>query len=269
MPKEIVVVGPGHLAHAVVSRWLKVADVKIQVLARSERYLAKGWTPEEESLVTFRADALRRAKLVVLAVKPKDMADTLATLEEFIPPKALVLSFAAGISIEQIHNAWPHHGIVRTMPNICSEIGCSVTGAAFSDVSAAEKAWVMELLNLLGYVTEMPEHLLNPMTALYGSGPAYVYIFIQSIMQAAADLGIPDGQSRELAAQMVKGASEMALNDRQKSLAQLVDEVVSPGGTTEAMLKVLVQSGWQDILHQALKAAGERAIQLGQAPSPA
>ncbi|PSR27167.1 pyrroline-5-carboxylate reductase [Sulfobacillus thermosulfidooxidans DSM 9293] len=269
MSKKIVVVGPGNIAHAIVSRWLRVAHAHIYVLARSKTYLTKGWSAEEQKVVTFDPQVIIDADLVVFAVKPKDMIATIAQLKPLISKTTTVLSVAAGIAIAQIRQLLPEQGIVRTMPNICSEIGTSVTGISFDQVSEDRKEWILSLLNLLGHVVEMPEHLLNPMTALYGSGPAYVYVFLQSIIHAAEDLGIPADQARELAAYMVQGASQLALVDSDKSLQQLVEQVVSPGGTTEAMLKVLDQSGWQDIMHQALKAAGERATQLGGIPTRA
>ncbi|POB09651.1 MAG: pyrroline-5-carboxylate reductase [Sulfobacillus thermosulfidooxidans] len=266
--RKIVIVGSGHLARAVVSRWQQARALDIHVLARSNKYLSKGWSLDEQALVTFDTSVLRDADLVLLAVKPKDMPGTLNQLKDEIAPHAVVLSVAAGISIDQIRKIWPDHAIVRTMPNICAEIGRSVTGVSYYHITDHDKAWVNDLLTLLGYTQEMPEHLLNPMTALYGSGPAYVYIFIDAIMQAAHELGIPAEHSRSFAAYMVQGACEMALTDHDKTLGQLVDEVVSPGGTTEAMLKVLRNAGWQDILSQALQAAGERAIQLGQNVDP-
>ncbi len=267
MSKKIIVVGPGNIAHAIVARWLQVADAEIHVLARSKTYLTKGWRPQEQQVVTFDQEVLTQADLIMLAVKPKDMLTTLAQLKPRISPASIILSVAAGIAIAQIRQLLPELGIVRTMPNVCSEIGTSVTGISFDNVAEEDKSWVMSLMNLLGHVVEMPEHLLNPMTALYGSGPAYVYVFLQAIIRAAEDLGIPPEHARELAAHMVLGASQKALMDSDKSLDQLVSQVVSPGGTTEAMLRVLDQLGWQDIMHQALKAAGEKAAQLGAVPS--
>ncbi len=267
MSKKIVVVGPGNIAHAIVSRWLQVADADISVLARSKTYLTKGWHSDEQQVVTFDRDIVANADLIMLAVKPKDMLTTLAQLKSRISSTSIVLSVAAGITIGQIRHLLSEPGIVRTMPNICSEIGTSVTGISFDNVPKEDRSWIMSLMNLLGHVVEMPEHLLNPMTALYGSGPAYVYVFLKAIIRAGEDLGIPPEHARELAAHLVLGASQKALIDNDKSLDQLVGQVVSPGGTTEAMLRVLDQLGWQDIMHQALKAAGEQAAQLGQVPS--
>ncbi|MCL4496200.1 MAG: pyrroline-5-carboxylate reductase [Firmicutes bacterium] len=267
MSKKIVVVGPGNIAHAIVSRWLQVADAEIYVLARSKTYLTKGWRPREQQAVTFDQNAVTNADMVMLAVKPKDMFTTLEQMKPQLSSASIILSVAAGITISQIRQILPNQRIVRTMPNICSEIGTSVTGISFDNVADEDKSWILSLMNLLGHVVEMPEHLLNPMTALYGSGPAYVYVFLQAIIRAAEDLGIPPEHSRELASYMVLGASQKALIDNDKSLDQLIDQVVSPGGTTEAMLRVLDQLGWQDIMHQALKAAGEKASQLGAVPS--
>ncbi len=267
MVKHIVIVGPGHIGHALVRRWMTLDGLTLSVLARSTNYLNNGWLPEETALITVDPEILREADLVVIAVKPKDVNSTLTNISSFVPADAIIFSVAAGISIPQIQERFPHHGIVRAMPNVCSEIGESVTGIAFSMVSHEEKTAISQLCEHLGRVAEVPEHLLNPITALYGSGPAYVYVFLQAIMQSAEDLGIPQEQSRELAAYMVKGASQMVLHDSKESLPQLIGQVVSPGGTTEAMLQVLVNDGWQQILHDALNSAGDRAGQLGRSPT--
>ncbi len=269
MSKKIVIVGPGNIAHAMVARWLQVSDAKISVLARSQTYLTKGWGLAEQQTITLDPNIVRDADMIALAVKPKDLMTTLEQIKPFIPSLATILSVAAGISIAQIRVMLPHHGIVRAMPNICAENGTSVTGMSFDSVLEDEKTWILSLVRLLGHVVEIPEHLLNPMTALYGSGPAYVYVFLQAIIQAAEDLGIPQTQARELAAYMVQSASQKALIDHDKSLQQLVDQVVSPGGTTEAMLNVLEQSGWQDIMRRAIQASGDKATQLGGIPARA
>lgn len=266
--QDVIIVGAGNLSHALVQGWMRNRGRRhYRVLARSDRYLAQGWSDDERALVGYDPIMIAEADLVVLAVKPKDVTGALDTIAQFIHAATPLLSAVAGVPIARLKEHLPHHGIIRTMPNICSAIGSSVTGVTFKDVSPAQKVEVIALLAELGRVVEIPEDMLNPMTALFGSGPAYVYVFLEAIVQAAAELGIPTALARNLALEMVRGASELALAEGDRPFAHLVDQVVSPGGTTEAMLRVLQRENWQTVLKDALFQAGDRARQLGLAPA--
>ena len=261
---RVVIVGSGNLSHALVSRWLSSPHIAhLKVLARSDRYRVKGWSAAAMELVTYDDSCLSEADIVVLSVKPKDAPAALDHIARVAADLPILVSVAAGISIATIRSALPHSGIVRTMPNICSQVGRSVTGVSFDKVLPSQRTMVLDLLHELGETVETPESLLDPMTALFGSGPAYVLMFLHSIVDTAIKFGLDQDTARQLALQMVLGTSELALAQSQDSLEHIVSRVVSPGGTTEAMLKVLESQGWQDIMESALYAAGERAIELG------
>lgn len=265
MNQKIVVIGSGNVSRALVTGWLERApQLDIAVLARSDRYLTNGWTRNLQNLVTFETDVLSHAHVIVLAVKPKNALDVLDTVKMVVPSRAPIISVVAGVTISQIETVLGAHSIVRTMPNICSAVGHSVTGATFSRVSSEDKERIMHILQSLGRVVETPEHLLDPMTALYGSGPAYVYVFFEAIVEAAIRLGLPEPLARELTIDMVLGSSKLAAAEKDAPLNDLIKQVVSPGGTTEAMLNVLHQNAWPAIMRQALFEAGDRARKLGQ-----
>ncbi|MDA8194735.1 MAG: pyrroline-5-carboxylate reductase [Thermaerobacter sp.] len=264
---RVVIVGSGNLAHALLTGWMRQpSPVRFQVLARSHRYLSRGWESPASDCVVTNPRILTNADLVVLAVKPKDIPDALLTVRTYSPAFTPVLSAAAGITLDRLAESLPRRPLIRAMPNICSRVGSSVTGVSFSGVSPSQRAIVRELLAVLGEVVETEEHLLNPMTALYGSGPAYVYVFVNTIVDTAQQLGLPRDVARTLALQMVRGSSELALAETDQPFDRLVEQVASPGGTTEAMLKVLDQADWPGVMKRALLQAGERARQLGATP---
>jgi pyrroline-5-carboxylate reductase len=123
---------------------------------------------------------------------------------------------------------------------------------------------VESLVSELGPIMEVEEELINPMTALLGSGPAYVYVFMQAIIEAGRRLGVDPDLARLLSAQMIEGAARLAQHDQSTDLDGLIRQVVSPGGTTEAMLTALDQAAWSESLTDALLKAGERAVELGR-----
>lgn len=264
MAKHIVIIGSGNLSRALIAGWRNTPDVSLAVLARSDRFLSRGWEAADRQLVTYDRTVLRTADVAVLATKPKDAEETVKSLAQWLPPSLVFVSAVAGVQLAQLRALLPDHSLVRTMPNICAAVAASVTGLTFDRVSEADRLWITSLMERLGTVAEVSESLLNPMTALWGSGPAYVYVFLNAIVETARELGLAPGQAREMAALMMEGAARLARAKSDQPLTALIDEVVSPGGTTEAMLKVLDQSEWQATLAAALLAAGRRAAELGQ-----
>ncbi len=264
-PMNLVIIGSGNLAHALGSRWLHSERIAtLSILARSQKFLSQNWDADLQSRVTYDPKILSTAHLIVLAVKPKDASTALHQVAEHASDSAVVLSVIAGISIAQMRSVLPKSGIIRTMPNICSEIGRSVTGYSVNGVLPVDREYACQVLGELGDAVETPESWLDPMTALFGSGPAYVLEFIGNIINTAVTLGLDSDIARQLALRMVVGTSELALTEPALALGDLQSRVVSPGGTTEAMLHVLHTSRWPDIMESALKAAGSRAVQLGR-----
>ncbi len=263
--KRLVIIGSGNLAHALGSRWLFSPHVaNLSMLARSQRFMSQDWNGQLKSRVTFDASVLKQAQVVVLAVKPKDALAALGQVESYLADSAILISVVAGVSIAKIRAVIPKAGIIRTMPNICSEVGRSVTGYSSDGVSEEDLSHAVTLLRELGDIVQTPEASLDPMTALFGSGPAYVLEFLTSIINSAVTLGLDADLSRQLALRMVVGTSELALTEKHHALEDIQSRVVSPGGTTEAMLRVLHTQGWPQIMEAALQAAGNRATELGR-----
>jgi pyrroline-5-carboxylate reductase len=219
---------------------------------------------------TVVADAnaadVAKADVVVLAVKPQKMNEALDAIRGAIGPNALVISIAAGVTLARLEGALPPgQRIVRVMPNTPCLIGLGASGFALGKHASKEDAkLVASLLSAVGAAFEVPEKLLDAVTGLSGSGPAFVYSMIEALAAGGVAEGMSPELAGELAARTVSGAAEMVLQTGETP-AVLRDRVTSPGGTTLAGLGVLRERGFGESISEAVKAATRRSIELGQA----
>ncbi len=209
--------------------------------------------------------AVANAEAIVLAVKPQFMREAAATVAPLLPPAGpLLVSVAAGITHASLR-AWygAHVAIVRTMPNRPALIGRGATGLfAPADVSAAQRARAEAIMAAVGTTVWVEsETLIDAVTAVSGSGPAYFFLLMEAIEAAARDLGLSIEAARELTLQTALGAAEMALGSRD-SLATLRAQVTSKGGTTAAALAVLDAADLRGIVARAVTAAARRSAEL-------
>ena len=211
-------------------------------------------------------DEVRSSEVVVLAVKPQQMFDAAALLQPQLGAGALVLSIAAGIRSADL-SRWlgGHRAVVRTMPNTPALIGRGITGmVAMDGVSEAQKAAADAIMKAAGQTVWLDdEALIDPVTAVSGSGPAYVFYFLEAMQQAAVELGLTAEQGRELAVATFAGAAELAARSPE-SLQVLRERVTSKGGTTYAAITSMEESGVKEAVVKALKAASARGRELGE-----
>ena len=209
--------------------------------------------------------ATLEADTLVLAVKPQDMRSALASLGAAADSK-LVISIAAGLRLADL-SRWlgGHRRLVRCMPNTPALIGAGITGlCALPEVSAAEKQRAARILGAVGEVVWVEdETLLDPVTAVSGSGPAYVFWFIEQLAAAGTRLGLPQEVAAKLALQTVLGAAKLAAQSGEAP-GTLRERVTSKGGTTEAALRVFAEEGMAERLMRALEAASRRGAELGE-----
>ena len=209
-------------------------------------------------------DRLKDCALVVWAVKPQVFKEA-ALLTAAYVPQALHLSVAAGITSDSIAQ-WLHsERVVRAMPNTPALVGLGQTGLyARSAVSPAEKTAVTDMMGLMGQSLWVDqEDLLDAVTALSGSGPAYVFYVLEAMVDAGVHMGLTPAQAHQLAVGTFVGASELARSSSETP-AVLRERVTSKGGTTFAALSVMQEKGLQSIFLQAMQAAQERAKSLGK-----
>jgi pyrroline-5-carboxylate reductase len=209
-------------------------------------------------------EALDRGDVIILAIKPQNLAEVMAELNGQLKPSQLVLSIVAGAGTQTLRNGLKHHSIVRAMPNTPAQIGQGITvWTATADVSEKQKAWVSSILGAMGreiYVAD--EKYLDMATSVSGSGPAYVFLFMESLAQAAVAIGLPQDIARELVSQTVLGSASFAQKS-EKGLAELRRMVTSPGGTTAEAIKVFEEGQFSELVRQAVAAAYNRARKLG------
>lgn len=230
-----------------------VDETRLQTLARGLRVM----------VATDNASAASGAEVVLLAVKPPLVLDVVRQLGEALTRNQLVISIAAGVSLDKIEGVLPDGvAVVRAMPNTPCQIGAGAIG--FSAGKAVSKEQALEakrIFDAVGISYEVPEKLLSAVTGLSGSGPAYVYLMIEALSDAGVRVGLPRPIALKLAAQTVFGAAKMVLEEGEHP-AVLKDQVTSPGGTTIAGIDALERAGFRSALIEAVKASAQRSEEL-------
>lgn len=202
---------------------------------------------------------------IILAVKPHIISSVCSDIMEAPEDgeNALIISIAAGVSLEKLESNLPGRRVVRVMPNTPCLVGEGAAGFAMgSQCNEADRKMVNTIFGSFGTASELSEVLLNAVTGLSGSGPAYVFQFIEALADGGVRAGLPRAAAIELAAQTVKGAAEMVLKTGQHP-GQLKDQVTSPGGTTIAGVERLEQGGLRGTVMGAVLSATKRSMQLG------
>ena len=216
------------------------------------------------SVVDSNAEVAGRSDVIVLAIKPQQMSEVLADLVPAVTPDHLVVSIAAGITLSTLAEALGSSTrLVRVMPNTPCLV--SLSASAFATGPAATDAdadLVARLLATVGVALPVSEELIDAVTGLSGSGPAYVYEMIEGMVEGGVSCGLSREIALQLAAQTVKGAAEMVLSTGEQPEA-LRDAVASPGGTTIAGLAELERLGFRGALVTAVEAATRRSRELG------
>ncbi|MFD0958868.1 pyrroline-5-carboxylate reductase [Paenibacillus chungangensis] len=212
------------------------------------------------------AGSLREADVIFLAMKPKDAAEALTELKPLLTPRQLVVSVIAGLSIASMEQLLGgDQPIVRAMPNTSSTIGLGATGISYSEVVSEQQRLIAEaIFQSIGIITVVEESLQSAVTGVSGSGPAYVYAFMEAMMQGADELGLTEAAARELVIQTVLGAAQMARTTGEHP-AELRRKVTSPNGTTEAALRVMAEGHLARTIVSGMRRSADRADELGEA----
>lgn len=220
------------------------------------------------SEVTFSvAEAAHGRNVVILAVKPKDIPSVLAEIADTLTSDQVVISIAAGVPMSVFEAALPDVPVVRAMPNTPSAVDLGMTAYTVSSSATAEQSRLAQsVLEAVGETIEVQEDLLDAVTAVSGTGPAYVFLMAESLIEAAIREGLPHHAAEKLVHQTVRGAGEL-LSTSDKSAFRLRGEVTSPGGTTAAAMHVLEDGGFRALLENAVRAAADRSREMGQKAS--
>lgn len=269
----IVFVGAGSMAEAIIAGIvdggvMHPRDVYVMNKSDDDRlsYLQQKYGV---AIVCHKRKALRDAELIVLGTKPKDIHQAMADIAGFLNENAAVLSVIAGVSIATIECGLGSRPIARSMPNTSAAIGKSATGVSMNQaVDEQMKRRILTLLYGIGIVKEVQEDELHAVTALSGSGPAYIYYMVEALEEAAITEGLSKEIARELIIQTFEGASAM-LRQTGEEPSILRTNVTSPNGTTEAGIKALEKNSFKKIIAECIQSAETRSRELGSTSSPA
>lgn len=265
---NIAFIGPGAMAEAII-RGVVVGKLVSpdQVIVAGPRAARLEELQQQYGINTSpdNVAAAEQADVVVLAIKPQMLNPVMQGLKGRIRPSALVLSVIAGARMQAMENGLSHHALVRSMPNTPAQIGQGMTvWTAAPSVTTEQKAQAQMILGALGqeiFVDE--EDYLDMATAISGNGPAYVFMFMEAMVDAGVHLGFPRYIAEKLVLQTVKGSVEYAAQTPQH-LARLRNQVTSPGGTSAEALYYLEKAGFRTALSRAIWAAYQRSSQLGR-----
>lgn len=264
-PLAVGFLGAGQMATALAVGWTRAGLLdRARSLASDPHPAAQSHFAATTGLtaITANADLMAAADLIVVAVKPQVLTQLLAEVAPLVEPRHLIVSIAAGATLQRLTAALgPAARVVRVMPNTPALVGASASGIAGG--SAEDAGLVEKLFAAVGTAVRVPEPLLDAVTGLSGSGPAYVFVLIEALADGGVRAGLPREVALKLAAQTVLGAAKMVLDTGQHPAA-LKDAVASPGGTTIAGLHALERAGFRAALMDAVTAAADRATELGR-----
>jgi len=266
--RQITFVGPGVMAEAMLIGLLETAGVPATQVTFSgprQNRLERLAERYEVGTSLMNRDAVAKADIVVISVKPQSLKAVLDDLRGGVPQGALVLSIVAGARLGTLTEGLEHPAVVRSMPNTPARVGEGITvwtaSAAVNDDQREQAKLILAALGQEIFVED--ENYLDMATALSGTGPSYVYLFMEAMVDAGVHLGFPRRIAEQLVVQTVKG-SVAYYEHSPRHLARLRNEVTSPGGTSAAALYYLEKAGFRTALSRAIWAAYERSSALGR-----
>lgn len=265
---KIALIGAGNMGEAIIGGLLRNGVAAPQDILASDAMAERVADLKERYGIcpfTDNVAAASQADVVILAIKPQMMKKVLAGLKGNIQPPALVLSIVAGASIQTLSEGLDHPYLVRSMPNTPAQIGEGITVWTASPLVKPDQIELArKVLEALGEEIFMDEErYLDMATALSGTGPAYVFLFMEALIDAGVHLGFPRRIAERLVTQTIRGSVDYSLN-RKSHPANLRNEVTSPGGTSAAALYYLEKAGFRTALSRAVWAAFERSMELGK-----
>lgn len=268
LTQRIGFLGAGKMATAMARGWCAAGLVAPGQILASDPLPAAAKSFQAETGITCVADnraVVRQAEVLIAAVKPQSARALFQEIKPHLTGQQLLISIITGVSVRQMNEALgAEQRIVRVMPNTPCLVGASASAYTPGDKATAEDAALVErLLSAVGRALKVPEPLLDAVTGLSGSGPAFVYVMIEALSDGGVRMGLPRDSATLLAAQTVLGAAKMVLETNEHP-GRLKDAVASPGGTTIAGLHALERGGLRAALMDAVEAATRRAAELGK-----
>ncbi|MCD1116164.1 pyrroline-5-carboxylate reductase [Chryseobacterium turcicum] len=264
---KIAIIGAGNMGLSFSKSFLKYDLIKpenLHLITRSQSNVLKIKEEFPKSQISVFEDVKNLdADLIIIAVKPQDFQKAAESFQFSLNENQMILSIMAGIKIEKIQTLLNHKFVVRAMPNAPTLLGMGITGYTSAEgISFHQLMNIERLLNSTGRSVYLEnEDLLDGVTALSGSGPAYFYYIVDAMIKAGTAMGIDENLSKLFVKQTMLGAYHL-INNSDKSLEDLIKDVASKGGTTEAALKTFEENDFKKILQQGILNAEKRAKEL-------
>lgn len=265
---KLGVIGCGNMATAIVSGCIKNRLFnKISIYDKNEKQI-KNFSKLFNNIDICQnpQDVLKKSEYILISVKPQNFKELFENISECITKKHILISIAAGISIDKIYVFATKKNIkvARIMPNTPAMICKGMSGITFNkNVTRDEKIKVIKIFESFGRIVKVNESRMNSITAISGSGPAYIFLFAELMIKAAIDLGFKEKEAETLVFQTFSGSVEMMISSKLKP-EMLRRNVTSPKGTTEAAINFMFESKIDEIIKKAILKAKERADELGK-----
>jgi pyrroline-5-carboxylate reductase len=264
--KKLAVIGGGQMGRALVGGMLakNVLPPELTCLVEPSAESQAWWREHHPEIkIGELTTVVPTCEYVLLAVKPNMIATVTKQKSRFWTDK-LVVSIAAGVSLDKLCTLVGHKRVVRVMPNTPSLVGAGASAfCCAADVTDADQKWIQSMLDSIGLAVRVEESQMDAVTGLSGSGPAYVCMIIEAMADGGVQAGLPRQLAMQLATQTVFGTAKM-IAETKRHPGELKDAVASPGGTTIAAISVLEQNGIRAALIQAVVASANRSQQMGK-----
>ena len=260
---KLGIVGFGNMGLTYAKSFLKYNLVKSEHLYLFEKNIEKIEHLGYGNPVGLDHEILNSLDILILAIKPQDFLDLAEDLKELLNKNSVLISIMAGITLSKLMNCLNHQFVIRAMPNMPAQIGQGMTAfTASDDITIGQLRKVEKLFNTTGRsVFVDDESQLDPITALSGSGPAYIFYFLKSMILAGIKMGLKESDALLLSRQTFQGALQL-YNGSSKSLDELIAMVRSKGGTTDAALKSFDENKLSDKIIEGILSANNRAKEL-------
>ena len=267
MSIKLGTIGGGVMGEALLSRLIAQGLYSPEEILVSDPSLQRRqWLSQQYGVQVGMENSLAAsaAEVLLLAIKPQSFAMVVAELEHCPGERrALVLSILAGVPLSKLEAAFPQQPVIRAMPNTPATVAAGITAmAAGQHVQSHHLELAKQIFQAVGEAVDVPEALMDAVTALSGSGPGYLAVAVEALIDGGVSVGLPRAIATQLALQTLRGTAQL-LQDNELHPAELKDRVTSPGGTTIAGISALERAGFRSALIEAVRAAYQRSRELG------
>lgn len=262
---KIGCIGTGTMGGALISAMTKIVKPENIFVSSGHYENAKAFAEKNHCIACkTNSETAQEADILFLGVKPIYTTQVISEVKKSLKKDSVIVSMAAGVTLERLQSAAEGFSVIRIMPNMPALCGQAMTAlCCTADVEEIEVSYVSKLLECAGKVEKVNENLMDCVTGVSGSGPAFVFMFIEALADAAVRCGMPRKQAYIYAAQTVKGSASMALEDG-RCPATLKDAVCSPAGTTIEGVATLEKNNFRSAVIEAVTAACEKSKSLGK-----